>query len=243
MATAHRLPIARQRVRQAPQRPRTRYGTWLHSAPVFKEWLQAPSAGCLHLRGIAGSGKSVLAASTVQWLQDKRKNSPTLFFFRQIVDKNHSTAYLVRDFAAQLLPFCPGLVTRLEEVCKTVGGLDGREAGELWDAVLQSGLSALPQVHCIVDALDEMDDTPQNQDIIRRLVNTAEKKPESVKVLFTGRPLPRIQEKMLPGQHVLRQRLDTSLLCPDVATYVSVSMATLNPLLSPEIGLSCSIAV
>ncbi|KAJ4288262.1 hypothetical protein N0V88_007452 [Collariella sp. IMI 366227] len=80
-----------------------------------------------HVRSyVPGSGKSVFAATTVCQLQEA--GHIVLFFFRQIVDKNHTARYLVRDFAAQLLPHFPALVTALTALSQN-HGVGGNELG------------------------------------------------------------------------------------------------------------------
>ncbi|OAA56713.1 Ankyrin repeat-containing domain protein [Niveomyces insectorum RCEF 264] len=206
-------------------------GTWIYESDSFTEWARSTETGCLHLRGVAGSGKSVLAASTIRHLQESNPGTPVLFFFfRQIVEKNHSSKYLIRDFAAQLLPHSPVLMAEIEKLSKS-RGVDGTEAAALWDILVQ-GLEAAPKVYCVVDALDEMDE--EDFDIVHRLVAVADRRPNNFKIIFTNRPVPSI-ELALKGLRMLQARLEASFLYPDVATYVRVSMGTLEPLLRPEV--------
>ena len=69
-------------------------GDWLRDSEVFRSWEDDSDKGCLWVRGIAGSGKSVFAAATAKALAETQDsdglNAPVLFFFfRQIVEKNH----------------------------------------------------------------------------------------------------------------------------------------------------------
>ncbi|KAH6706526.1 hypothetical protein BKA61DRAFT_616595 [Leptodontidium sp. MPI-SDFR-AT-0119] len=41
-------------------------GDWLRESEVFRSWEDDTDKGCLWVRGIAGSGKSVFAAATVK---------------------------------------------------------------------------------------------------------------------------------------------------------------------------------
>ena len=102
-------------------------GDWLRQAEVFRGWKDGTQKACLWVRGIPGSGKSVFAASTVRILtqkpDEKGQEIPELFFFfRQTVEKNHDPKYLVRDWAAQLLPSSGALRAR-SMTCQRKRGL------------------------------------------------------------------------------------------------------------------------
>lgn len=229
-------------------------GRWVHEAGPFRAWAgrgktrphpasEAAGAGdaaapppashrCLHVRGVAGSGKSVFAASTVRELQDAGR-VVLFFFFRQIVDKNHTARYLVRDFAAQLLPHCPALVTALT-VLSQKHGVSGNELGLVWSALVEAlkDESVRGRVCCVVDALDEMDDG-DFEGMVEKLVALGTAEADTARVMMTSRPLPHI-ERALAHPGVVRLKLDPVLLSPDVARYVDARMATLDPPLSDD---------
>jgi hypothetical protein len=56
-------------------------GTWLTSSETYQEWLNGSEHGLLWLKGIPGSGKSVLAASIVDELSHTHPGIPVLYFF------------------------------------------------------------------------------------------------------------------------------------------------------------------
>jgi ankyrin repeat protein len=214
-------------------------GRWVHESAPFRAWAGlgndaiASHHYCLHVRGVAGSGKSVLAANAVRQLQESG-HVVLFFFFRQIVDKNHTARYLVRDFAAQLLPHCPALVAALT-VLSQEHAVRGNELGLVWPALveaLKGDDGAKARVFCVVDGLDEMDDG-DFEGMIRRLVALGTTEPAKVRVMMTSRPLPHI-ERALGHPGVMRLRLDPALLSPDVARYIDARMATLDPPLSDE---------
>jgi hypothetical protein len=210
-------------------------GQWSHGSPVFRSWADADKtdAACRHARGVAGSGKSVFAATMIRRLQDA-DHTVLFFFFRQIVDKNHAAKYLVQDFAAQLAPHCPSLVTGLDAASQE-HGVNGHEIDLVWPAleealtargsVSQPGMRTGP-VYCIVDALDEMDDADFDG-MVQKLVALGTTASGKVKVMMTSRPLPKI-EKALASPDIIHLRLDPEVLSPDVARYVNTRMATLE---------------
>ncbi|KAJ3577241.1 hypothetical protein NPX13_g3327 [Xylaria arbuscula] len=74
-------------------------GIWLTSSTTYRKWLQNQQLGALWIKGIPGSGKSVIAAQLADDLAVQHPGSPVLyFFFRQIIDANHEPiAYCVVD--------------------------------------------------------------------------------------------------------------------------------------------------
>ena len=123
MAQTNRLSLSWQRIYEAFALLYPGYWRLASRIERFRKWENGTEKGCLWSKGIPGSGKSVFAASTVKTLaetQDCKGNSaPTLFFFfRQIVEKNHDPKYLVRDWAAQLLPSSVSLRAKLHDLSK-----------------------------------------------------------------------------------------------------------------------------
>ncbi|KAI0447555.1 ankyrin repeat-containing domain protein [Xylaria telfairii] len=204
--------------------------SWFHESPSCKTWRTPGRANCLAIRGVAGSGKSVLAASTIRQLQEAEPNVPVLFFFfRQTINKNHSARYLIRDFASQLLPHSQFLVSSLTVLSKSCG-VQGSEHNRLWDALVDS-VGRIEKAYLVVDALDEMDE--DDWSIIDRLTQLGNLQGSTTKLLVTSRPIPKIEETLRVFQ-VPYIRLDSTSTHPDVARYVTVSTHTLDRVISPE---------
>ncbi|RGP63182.1 ankyrin repeat-containing [Fusarium sporotrichioides] len=210
---------------------------WFRNSPYLRAWATVnadpeASPSCLHVCGVAGSGKSVLAANTINWLQ-KSGNVVLFFFFRQIVAKNHTAKYLVRDFAAQLLPHCPALVTLLVELSQN-HAINDCEMDLVWPAVTKVLVEEEfgDQVFVVVDALDEMNDA-EFDDMTQRLITLGTAKPEKMRVMMTSRPLPKIVQA-LANSHTRQLKLDLALLSSDVARYVNDTVATIKPPISNE---------
>ncbi|KAK3186747.1 hypothetical protein K4F52_004493 [Lecanicillium sp. MT-2017a] len=229
-------------------------GNWVEESPIFRSWraqdddddgtdtdsgyhrigpASANGPSCLHIRGIAGSGKSVFSASTIDQLQTAG-NIVLFFFFRQIVDKNHAAKYLVRDFAAQIVPHSDALARELAELSKNNSVTDmGIEP--LWSAIskvmIEGGVNK--QVFCVIDALDEMDDD-DFPDMMEKIIALGSANPQTVKAMFTGRPLLKIEQAIQRHKAIAQLKLDPVLLSPDVAHYIDARMAALQPQLSDD---------
>lgn len=188
-------------------------GSWLREAPAFQTWSGSAEPSCLAIKGVAGNGKSVFAASTIRRLQQLEPDTSIIFFFfRQIVEKNHSAKYLVRDFASQLIPWSDTLLDQLETLSESCG-LDGSEHDALWGALVEA-ICRTDKVFCVVDALDEMDN--EDFDVINRLCSIGNHYDSRARVLLTCRPIPRIEDA-LRELAVPQLKLEPSLIYPDVA--------------------------
>ncbi|RDW63780.1 hypothetical protein BP6252_11325 [Coleophoma cylindrospora] len=209
-------------------------GDWLRQAKGFCGWKDGKEKGCLWVRGLPGSGKSVFAASTVNILAQTRDNQgkeiPVLFFFfRQIVAKNHDPKYLVRDWVAQLLPFSGALRAKVHALSEEEG-VEDTELTKLWEALVES-LEEMEKVYCVADALDEMDD--QQVSFIEKLTALGQHRPENIKVLLTSRPVPRV-EITLRHVSVESLKLEALQIYPDIARYVTSRLSSLEPSLAKE---------
>ncbi|KAF9773364.1 hypothetical protein IL306_008849 [Fusarium sp. DS 682] len=169
---------------------------------------------CLYIRGAAGSGKSVLAANTIQQLQEKG-DIVLFFFFRQSVEKNHSAKYLVRDFAAQLLPHCPALMTSLVALSQK-HAIQDSEMELIWSALVDALVNreTSERIFCVVDTLDEMD-SGDFDDMVDRLVALGTAKPDKIRAMMSTKPVPEILQA-LRNPSVGQLKLDLTLLSPDV---------------------------
>jgi len=197
-------------------------GDWLRDSPSFQRWRGPENKGCLWVHGVPGSGKSVFAATVAK--QPNSEGSPVLFFFfRQIVATNHEPKYLVRDWLSQLLPHSRMLQSKLKYMGRKI---DGIELTELWDELCECLTSMPNNVYCIADALDEMDDN--QDDLIVRLKELGRRKPVTVKVMLTSRPITRITN-ILRSPEVMSIKLDPTLIHPDIVKYVNARLGTLEP--------------
>lgn len=234
-------------------------GEWADQYPAFRSWRSADSkeqvvdedtdsgvhvpppgahgVSLLHVRGVAGSGKSVFAASTIKQLQDAG-HAVLFFFFRQIVDKNHAAKYLLRDFTAQMMLQSEGesITDVLHEFSSYAPVEDMTDV--LWSMVLRSTTEGQvgKRVFVVVDALDELDDA-DFEDTMDKLLELGSANPEIVKVMFTGRPLPKMEDAV-QGKGVSQLKLDPVLLTWDVARYVETRMAKLEQPLSSQVRMA-----
>ncbi|KAJ5987256.1 hypothetical protein N7451_011621 [Penicillium sp. IBT 35674x] len=193
-------------------------GTWLTSTQVYQQW-HSGNNGLLWIKGIPGSGKSVMAASIIKQLQEM--NVPVIyFFFRQIIDANHTPIVALRDWLCQVLDYSPPLQVKLQNYLHEDRSLDNLSSIDLWND-LRMALRGFPKAYCVTDALDEMD--PENDDFLRGLVNLGQWRPENIKVLMTSRPIARL-EMPLRSYSIQQIRLEEGLVDVDIAAYVQYKL-------------------
>ncbi|KAH9899099.1 ankyrin repeat-containing domain protein [Xylariomycetidae sp. FL2044] len=197
-------------------------GAWILSNPTYQEWLTGDDYGTLWLKGIPGSGKSVLAASLVDELSRSHPGVPVLyFFFRQIIDANHQPTTLLRDWLDQILLYSPPLQKVLRTYAESKKPLDSISMEDLWKH-LRSSFSALPDgVYCITDALDEMDHG--NDQFLKALAALGQWRPAKVKVILTSRPVPSV-EVPLRKARCLQIRLEEDMVDVDISTFVHLGL-------------------
>ncbi|CAH0045009.1 unnamed protein product [Clonostachys solani] len=192
-------------------------GDWLLDSKPFTTWHGSEDQGLLWIRGIPGSGKSVIAADLIKRLS--KENAPVLyFFFRQIIEANHAPDSLLRDWLHQILQHSPPLQVKIEEdYLQPKRELSSVAMATLWKD-LKLALSSLPKVYCVVDALDEMDE--DNDGFLEALAELAQWRPSNVKVIMTSRPLSRL-ERPLRRMPIIHLRLEETFVDIDIATYVA----------------------
>ncbi|CAH0028484.1 unnamed protein product [Clonostachys rhizophaga] len=198
-------------------------GDWLTSSATYQDWLHRQDHGLLWIRGIPGSGKSVMAAWLADELAKLHPGCPVLyFFFRQIIDANHEPQALLRDWMDQILKYSPPLQNQLLKYVNGRRTTKSISMEDMWGD-LRAALSSLPgKVFCIADALDEMD---QGHDtFLQALGSLGQFMPAKVKVLITSRPVPSVEGPLrkVSGLHV---RLQDNMVDIDISNYVDFMLA------------------
>ncbi|KAF2468345.1 ankyrin [Lindgomyces ingoldianus] len=192
-------------------------GAWLLSSLTYEEWHSSQDMSILWIRGVPGSGKSVMAATLADWLSQEKV--PVLyFFFRQIIDANHTPLSAVRDWLCQILAYSPPLQAALLEYVKTSRSLESVSTADFW-GLLRMSMLYLPRVYCVVDALDELNQGPEMISFLHSLADLGAWRPSKVKLILTSRPVHSV-EIHLRQVKLLHIRLDEAKVDIDIATYV-----------------------
>lgn len=199
-------------------------GKWIQETEQYQQWIKSSDHGTLWIKAVPGAGKSVVAAHLASQLAKEEKVPVLHFFFRQIITTNKTPQSLVRDWISQVLGYSPLLQSKLKVLLKNNRHPESVALDELWDNLITS-FDSLPRVYCIADALDEMD--MGNEPFLRQLIILGKRRPSSVKILMTSRPLPRI-ETVLNERSVLEIPLRLPLIDHDIAIYVRSRLSAID---------------
>ncbi|VUC27045.1 unnamed protein product [Clonostachys rosea] len=200
-------------------------GSWLTSSDTYKQWLEDDEHGLLWIKGIPGSGKSVMAASLIDELAKANPGSPVIFFFfRQIIEANHQPEALLRDWMDQILTYSPPLQKKLKDYLESKRSIESISMEDMWKDLFMA-FSGLPnRVFCVADALDEMD--KGNESFLQALATLGKWKPRKVKVLITSRPVPTVEGPLRAFQSsCLQIRLQENMVDIDIATFVKFTLS------------------
>ncbi|KAM3513127.1 hypothetical protein MY11210_003239 [Beauveria gryllotalpidicola] len=199
-------------------------GNWLTASPEYQQWLTSRDYGLLWIKGIPGSGKSVMAAKIIAELTASEPKCPVLyFFFRQIIDANHEPAALLRDWMDQLLMHSPVLQRQLYSYIQEGRSLESVSPDDMWKDLKMAFASLSERVYCITDALDEMDQG--NDSFLKALAILGLWQPAKVKVLITSRPVASV-ETPLRSIPCLKIRLQEDEVDNDISRFVKHSLET-----------------
>ncbi|CAJ2513648.1 Uu.00g017670.m01.CDS01 [Anthostomella pinea] len=190
---------------------------WVLDAPIFRQWHDSQQDGILWIRGIPGSGKSVLAASLIKHLT--LEDCPVLyFFFRHTLDTNHSPEAAFLDWVAQILinssPLQLELTNSMQVQHSATVPVQGLTLDELC-RLLRLALTHIPKAYGVVDALDEMDQN-RLEPFLRCLDELGQ---GHLKLIITSRPIAMV-ERVMRGIKVLDVRLRKNLIEPDMTAYM-----------------------
>jgi hypothetical protein len=201
-------------------------GAWLTSSDMYQKWLQSDEHGLLWIKGIPGSGKSVMAAKLINDLVKSNPGSPVLFFFfRQIIDANHEPRALLRDWMDQILSYSPPLQKQLKAYVEDGRSLESISMEDMWKHLRMAFASLPDKVFCVADALDEIDQG--HEEFLKMLGELGHWRPMAVKILITSRPVPSV-EVPLRKTHCLHLRLQETLVDADISTYVHYVLSKSN---------------
>lgn len=215
-------------------------GEWILETDQYRRWLKDDDQGALWIRGIPGSGKSVVAARFIQRLQAQGECPVLFFFFREIIMSNRTPRSLCQDFACGLLPHSPQLQTSLKALKERHHSVDAAPFEELWKC-LSSALTRTSRVFCVVDALDEME--PGHEDFIRSLIDLANRHPASIKLVLTSRQLLYLEERFRGTSGLIDLRLDRRHVDQDIERYIEHRLSTHQPPIKPEEAASIKTSI
>ncbi|KAK1757210.1 ankyrin repeat-containing domain protein [Echria macrotheca] len=196
-------------------------GLWICNTDEYHKWHNSPDHGSLWVKGVPGAGKSVVAASLIRHLQTTEDCPVLFFFFRNIIAANYTPRALIQDWLVQLLPHSPKAQFALHARLQTK--LAETSDDDLF-AIFLGGLSCVPRIYCVVDALDEMESN--SGPFLERLNSLATFRPASLKLFMTSRPKRHLQS-VLRDSSIVHISLQQRLVDIDILSYLRGRAATI----------------
>ncbi|KAF7358499.1 HET-domain-containing protein [Mycena venus] len=129
-------------------------GSWLLHDDRFVKWKATP--GSLWIKGISGTGKSVLSSTVIEEITRACPNqSAVAFFYFDFRNEQQRMDIMLRSIIWQLSGRSPSPYSSLERLYKSLGnGTIHPQPADL-QGVLEDLLSELDQTYMIIDGLDE----------------------------------------------------------------------------------------
>ena len=155
---------------------------WLFHQPELLSWMdEAHSIPLLWLKGIPGSGKSVLCSQLIQRLRQEDQSTVAYYFCDSYSSKNTQCAQVLKAIAAQLLRSHRRLAPYV------LGGFANHGFTPSVPKLRQL-LSNMPcrSTRIIIDGLDEID-TTEHKKIIKELESLVKLREPSCKILVSSR--------------------------------------------------------
>ena len=194
---------------------------WIASHNLYLEWSQqeevAVESRKLFITGIPGCGKSILASSIVDRMQEN--HYCVLFFaFSNCEGRRQDSESLIRTLLSQLLTKLakPSIIDRVQRLRSA----DRPPSSELWKCFQDILIAIDAAVYCIVDSVDEC--LEFDRSVFKPIVRAMEECPR-LRLLLLGRPATLQDLGDSSIQNLIE--LDANLLRDDIALFVSKSIA------------------
>jgi len=229
-------PIETERV--VARRERCHPKTRLQIVDLINDWVFDDSDGASNvfwLHGVAGSGKSSIAATIVDYFADQGRLGGSIFFDRNAAQEDNNPYRFITTLAFQLSQFDSRIQERIAVAADRKAQLMQPEAQfrELVQQPLTSSIGQLQEgpIVIVVDGLDEcgVDDRASpyfRGSLLKALTRTVQLLPPTVRVLITSRAVPDIETALSKIKNIHIASLEASEHShEDIAVYIRDKMA------------------
>lgn len=192
---------------------------WLFDDKRFLNWCKATDNAALWYNAKPGSGKSVYAATIIEYLK-KRDMKVAYFFYSFNSPQRKFGISGMRSLALQLLRFVSGLPDRVvqrykDEIDNCASGLDNIHTAS---HVVHELLTQCEETYVVIDGVDECLDDDITLATLHHLMEMSTY--GLVKWLFTSRDYSKIRSAM-EGGHAVEVKAPTGSISHDIRLYFS----------------------
>jgi hypothetical protein len=202
---------------------------WVLDHQSFRTWVEMESSALLWLSGHPGCGKTVISSFLIKSLRE-RPNTTVIYF---ICDNKHehfrTKECVLRSVLHQLLVIHPDLVKHALPYFQTMKEAVATSAATLWNIFEEAIQNEnLPEVFCVLDALDECEDDSREWLIKKfaRIFSSNNDRPASrvitgrSKMLVTSRPWEDIEFGFLEASKIRLKTEEEDGIDHDIRTFV-----------------------
>ncbi|XPS71034.1 hypothetical protein M3J07_003222 [Ascochyta lentis] len=209
-------------------------GGWFTSSPEFTSWLHDPSA-TLFCPGIPGAGKTMIAATTIEFLKTKKAthntSSAVAYLFFNYKEQESHNVDLLGAITKQLVQNHSTLAKSVIELYERHSEGGTKPPTDEMRDTLQAAVAEFTTTYIVVDALDECSDSngTRRQPLAQlRLIQSN----TGLQLMTTSRPLPEIMA-LFSTATTLKVRADPD----DVKQYVTGQLDRLPRCIQRDVSL------
>jgi len=175
---------------------------WFLEHPKFIRWHQRDTPELLYVFADPGCGKSVLSKALIDenlLMKDDSKISVCYFFFKDDDANRRTAANALSAILHQLFEQKPALLKYALEGFRSNGAQLRNMPRTLWDILRKAAAdSAAGEVVCVLDALDECEESERNIliEVLGTFYSHGEKMRTKMKFLLTSRPYSEIETRL-----------------------------------------------
>ncbi|KAB5588940.1 hypothetical protein CTheo_7618 [Ceratobasidium theobromae] len=203
----------------------------------MNNWSLDPESADLYLMsGMAGTGKTTIACSFANRL-DERKQLAASFFCTRTSPECRDASRILPTIAYQLARFSIPFQTALCEVLGRDPDIGSKNIAKQFERLLKEPLlkvrDAIPEnLIVVIDALDECDDRGVIRLVLDLLFRFVPNLP--LKFFVTSRPEPEIYNKMITSSPTSRtifhlHEIEKSLVQADIELYLNEELSSISP--------------
>ncbi|KAB5588491.1 hypothetical protein CTheo_8067 [Ceratobasidium theobromae] len=193
------------------------------------DWSLDPNAKDIYLMsGMAGTGKTTIACSLSEKLEDRKQLAASFFCARTSPECRH-VQRIIPTIAYQLARYSIPFQVALCEILGSDPDVGSRNIGKQFERLLKEPLMAVKDaipdnLVVVIDALDECDDRNDVERLLDLLFQFAGDIP--LRFFITSRPEPEIYKKMIsqsPGSRTILHlhEIEKSLVQADITLYLT----------------------
>ncbi|CAE6535674.1 unnamed protein product, partial [Rhizoctonia solani] len=196
-------------------------------------WTESSNSGSLYwINGMAGTGKTAIAYSLCQKLDDSRKLAASFFCSRWLPECRQSSL-IIPSISFQLARFSTPFRSALSGVLKDSGWDLNKHSPDLqfkffiYQPLLQVEHTLPNHLVVVIDALDECEDKDGTIQLLEVLLTSVSESDLPIKFVLSSRPEPEIQGPMRKQKNqgtscVTLHELDRHAVKADIKTYLSI---------------------